>query len=189
MIGRAAAGVGALVAALAGAALLLDRADGPVLVFAGGPLRSGETVDLARLDWESLDGLRELELELVGAGRSRTLWFSVHAGAAYVACDLDCSGGLLSRWPEQVEGDDRVVIRIDGRRVEARLVHVPHGSDEYRAARAERERKYAAQAGARAAAEKAAHDLVVGAGEVLTGRARRPEPGDRLYRVAARAGP
>src|SRR5690606_15404483 len=31
--------------------LLLARADGPVLIFAGGPLRSGERVALDALDW------------------------------------------------------------------------------------------------------------------------------------------
>ena len=44
-----------LFAALASGAFLLARADGPMFVFAGGPFRSGEQVDFADLDWESLD--------------------------------------------------------------------------------------------------------------------------------------
>lgn len=177
-----------LVALLAGGALLLSRADGPVFVFAGGPLRSGELVDLDRLDWESLDERHELELELeiVGAGSSLTLWFSVHEGVPYVACDLDCVGGRLTRWPQHIERDDRVVLRIDGQRAEGRLIHVPHGTAEYREARARREQKYSGGEGGRAAAETAAHGAVVEVGEVLTGRAAREEPGDRLYRVAPR---
>ena len=122
----------------------------------------------------------------MGEGRSRTLWFSVDDGAPYVGCDLDCVGGVLTRWPQQTERDDRVVIRIEGRRVEGRLVHVPHGSAEYASARAARERKYSGDSGGRAAAETAAHEAVVEVGEVLTGRSRRSEPGDRLYRVAPR---
>jgi hypothetical protein len=175
-----------LVVAYAAASFLLSRADGPVFVFAGGPFRSGEVVDLPAIDWKSLDARHELEMEIVGAGSSRTLWFSVTDGVPYVACDLDCIGGRLTRWPQQIERDDRVVIRIDGKRAEARLVHVPHGSEEYTAARADRERKYAGDEGGGAAAETAAHGAVVEVGEVLTGRAQRDEPGDRLYRVEPR---
>ena len=178
--------VALIVATLAGGAFLLSRADGPVLVFTGGPLRSGERVDFAAIDWDALDDLHELELEIVSAGTSRTLWFSVSDGAAYVACDLDCIGGRLTRWPQQIERDNRVVVRIDGRRVEGRLIPVPHGSEEYAIARSRRERKYSGDEGALAAAETAAHEAVVEVGEVVTGRSQRSEPGDRLYRLAPR---
>jgi len=183
---RAAVIVALLVAAIAGGAILLSRADGPVFVFPGGPLRSGEMVGLSDLDWESLDALHEFELEIVGAQTSRTLWFSVYEGVPYVACDLDCVGGRLARWPQQIDRDDRVVIRIDSKRAEARLTHVPHGTAEYLAVRAGRERKYSGGEGGRAAAETAAHDTVVEVGEALTGRSKREEPGDRLYRVDPR---
>jgi len=182
-IGRFAAIAGLVLVLSAGSTFLLSRADGPVFVLAGGPFRSGEVIELAELDWEKLDALHELEMEIVAAASSRILWFSVHEGRAYVACDLDCVGGRLTRWPQQIEQDDRVVIRIDGRRAEARLSHVPHGSAEYRVVRAGRDRKYSGDAGGRAAAETAAHGTVVGVGEVLTGRSGSAEPGDRLYRV------
>lgn len=175
-----------LIVALAGGMLLLSRADGPVGIFAGGPLRSGESTGLADIDWTALDVLPDLELEIVGEGRSRTLWFSVHEGVPYVACDLDCVGGRLTRWPQQIERDDRVVIRIDGRRAEGRLVHVPHETPEYAVVRAGRERKFSGAGGAGAAASVAAHDAVVDVGESLTGRSKRSEPGDRLYRVDPR---
>jgi hypothetical protein len=178
--------VGLLFAVLVVGAFLLSRADGPVFVFAGGPFRSGEPTAFDAVDWEALDGLHELELEIVGARSSRTLWFSVYEGVPYVACDLDCIGGRLTRWPQQIERDDRVVIRIDGKLVKGRLVHVPHGSAEYENVRAGRERKYSGVEGGRAAAETAAHGAVVEVGEVLTGRADREEPGDRLYRVDPR---
>lgn len=174
----------ALAAALA--LFLVSRADGPVFVFAGGPFRSGELVALGDLDWTALDARHELEMEIVGEASSLTLWFSVHDGKPYVACDLDCVGGVLERWPQQVVDDDRVVLRIDGRRAEGRLVHVPHGTEEYAAVRAGRNAKYSGDAGGRAGAETAAHGAVVGVGEVLTGRATREEPGDRLFRVDSR---
>jgi len=177
-----------VIASLAGGAFLLSRTDGPVFIFAGGPFRSGELVDFSAIDWNSLDALHELELEIVGAESSRTLWFSVTEGVPYVACDLDCVGGRLTRWPQQIERDNRVVIRIDGKRVDGQLIHVPHETAEYEKARAGRELKYSGTGGGRAAAETAAHGAVVEVGEALTGRSKRAEPGDRMYRVDPRAG-
>lgn len=185
-IRRIAASVGVVLAVLASGAFLLSRADGPTFILAGGPFRSGTEVGFGDLDWTSLDALHELEMEIVGAESSRVLWFSVYEGVAYLACELDCVGGRLSRWPQQIEQDDRVVIRIDGKRVNGRLTHVPHGSAEYLAVRAGREEKYSGHEGGRAAAETAAHGTVIEVGEVLTGRAQRAEPGDRLYRLDPR---
>ena len=185
-LSRVAAVVGLLAVGLAATPLLLSHADGPVFVFAGGPFRSGEKVTFDTLDWTALDTLHELELEIVGATSSRILWFSVHDGVPYVACDLDCIGGRLERWPQQIERDDSVVIRIDGKRIDGRLAHVPHGTAEYDAVRAGRDRKYSGNEGGRAAAETAAHGTVVKVGEVLTGRSQRAEPVDRLYRVDPR---
>ena len=166
--------------------ILLRQADGPVFVFAGGPLQSGQRVELDQIDWPSVDALHEIEMELVGSGSSLTLWFSVSDGVPYVACDLDCVGGVLTRWPQAVERDDRVVIRIAGQKAAGQLIHIPHGTPEYETARMRRNVKYSGGEGGRAAAETAAHGAVVGVGEALTGRAARPEPGDRLYRIAPR---
>ena len=182
----AASTLGVIFVTVAAAALLLSRSDGPVFVFGGGPFQSGHFVDFAALDWTTLDEVNDLELEIVAAESSRVLWFSVHEGVPYVACDLDCIGGRLTRWPQQIEKDDRIVIRIDGRRVLGQLAHVPHGSAEYEIVKAGRELKYSGEAGGRAAAETAAHTVVVGVGEALTGRSKRKEPGDRVYRVDPR---
>lgn len=178
--------VGLFFGTLAVGIFMLSRADGPVFVFAGGTLISGTHVEFPDMDWEALDELHEFEVEIVGAATSRTLWFSTLEGVPYIACDLDCIGGLLARWPQQIERDDRVVIRIDTKLVKGRLIHVPHGTEEYRAAKAARERKYSGNEGGRAASETFAHSTVVGVGEVLTGRSKREEPGDRLFRVGPR---
>lgn len=185
-ISRLALAVVALGAIAALTSFWLARADGPVFVVAGGPFQSGEPVPFDALDWTALDSLHELEFEIVAAGRSRILWFSVHEGTAYVACDLDCIDGRLNRWPQQVERDNRVVVRIDGKRADGRFVHVPHETEEYRLVRAGRNTKYSGDEGGRAATETAAHGTVVGVGEVLTGRAQRAEPGDRMYRFDPR---
>lgn len=178
--------VGILGAALVFSLFLLSRSDGPWFIFAGGPLRSGESIKLTELNWNSLDSLHELEMEIVGEQSSLTLWFSVHDGVAYVACDLDCVGGVLTRWPQQIDQDNRVVIRIDDRLAQGQLIHVPHETSEYKAVRSGRNQKYAGGGGGRAAAETAAHSTVVNVGEALTGRAQSEEPGDKLYRIDLR---
>lgn len=165
---------------------LISRADGPVHIFAGGPFRSGEIVELAEIPWTALDALYEVEMEIVAEETSLTLWFSVHDGIPYVACDLDCVGGRLKRWPQQIDVDPRAVIRIDGKRSNAQLVHIPHGTEEYKAVRAGRNKKYSGDSGGSAASQTAAHSAVVGVGEALTGRAQKEEPGDRLYRIDPR---
>lgn len=177
---------GVLAAVLVVGLFVVSRADGPVGIFAGGPFRSGEPVDFAAMNWDALDELHELEMEIVGEESSLTLWFSVSEGVAYIGCDLDCVGGRLTRWPQQIELDPRVVVRIAGRRVEGELIHVPHGSAEYDRGRADRERKYSGEGGSDEAAATAAHSTVVSVGEVLTGRDQRSEPGDRLYRLGPR---
>ena len=179
--------VGIFVLATFLASRLIAHSDGPFFVLAGGPLRSGELVELADLDWQALDALSELEMEIVGEASSLTLWFSVYRDVPYVACDLDCEDGELSRWPQQIARDPRVVLRIDGKRIPGRLVLLPHDSAEYQAAKAVRDRKYSGQGGLFAATQTAAHGAVVEVGEVLTGRANRAEPGDRLFRVDPRA--
>ncbi|MFK7897320.1 MAG: hypothetical protein AB8G23_15885 [Myxococcota bacterium] len=168
------------------ATFLISKADGPVNIFHGGPFQSGEIVVLGDLDWPALDALHELEMEIVAEESSLTLWFSVHDGIPYVACDLDCVGGQLNRWPQQINRDSRAVIRIEGKRANVNLVHVPHETAEYKRVRAGRNLKYAGDSGGRAASETAAHSTVVGVGEALTGRAGKAEPGDRLYRINPR---
>ena len=183
---RIALGAGIVLIFVVAAALFVARADGPLFIFQGGPFRSGELVAYEALDWSALDDRTELELELVGAETSLTLWFSVTDGMAYVACDLDCEGGRLTRWPSEIRKDDRVVVRIDGKRAEGRLTFVPHETPEYAVVKADRSRKYSGHGGVRAAAETAAHATVVEVGETLTGRAAREEPGDRVFRFDRR---
>ena len=73
---RLAVGVGLLGAAIAGGSFLISRADGPVFVFAGGPLRSGELVGLAAVHltvrplrhWPTLRVTLRLRLECILAG-------------------------------------------------------------------------------------------------------------------------
>lgn len=166
--------------------------DGPLFVLHGGPLRSGEWIDYASVDWESLDRFRELELEISSTGRSLLLWFSVTDGRPYIACGFDCEDGVLERWPNAIASDPRVVLRLDGRRVRARVERVTQDTDEHAAAQAERRAKFHGPGGLRANAELEAHDAIIEVGSRLTGADRGETasdagdtPSGRLFRIVA----
>jgi len=162
-------------------AVFLRFSDGPVLVFPGGPLRSGEPMAFDAADWRALDRLRELELEVERTGRSRLLWFSVYEGRPYFSCGFGCEGGWPKRWPYHIDRDARVVLRLDGKRLEARLERVWEHSPEYAAARRARRSKFGDAGGSREAAERDAAESVVRWGSQLSGA-----PKGRLYRAVSR---
>ena len=162
-------------------AVFLRCADGPVLVFPGGPLRSGEPTAFDAVDWRALDRLREIELEVELTGRSRLLWFSVYEGRPYFSCGFGCEGGWPKRWPYHIERDGRVVLRLDGKRIEAQLERVWEDSPEYAPARRARGNKFSDAGGSREAAEREAAESVVRWGRRLSGA-----PKGRLYRAVSR---
>jgi len=163
-------------------AWFLRHSDGPVLFFLGGELRSGESAEFDEIDWTSLDGLRELELEVVPTRRSRAIWFTVYEGRPYISCGLACDSTRVKRWPYYVDRDGRVVLRIDGARILARMERVAPDTPEYAAVRAAQSRKFTGTDGAREAAEERAHDAIMGIGKSLSAESTK---GRRLYRVVA----
>jgi hypothetical protein len=163
-------------------ATFLRFSDGPVLVFPGGPLRSGEPVAFDAVDWGELDRFRELELEVQRTGTSRLLWFSAYEGRPYFSCGFACDGGWPKRWPYHVDRDARVVLRIDGKRIEARLERVAEHSPEYAAAYGVRKRKFSGSSGGRETVEHAAAQSVVRLGNQLS-----DAPRGRLYRAVSSA--
>lgn len=160
--------------------------DGPLFLLHGGPLRSGGFVDYSEVDWESLDHHRELELELVGTGRSLILWFSVTDGHPYVSCGFSCEDASVSRWPNHLRDDARVVVRLGGNRVRARAEPVSRELEEHAQARAERREKFNAGEGSRSKAEKTLHGVIVKLGAALSGDdKKRKKPSGRLFRIVA----
>jgi hypothetical protein len=114
-------------------------ADGPIGPFPGGPLRSGEMVSDAGVDWSFAELLEEIELQLVEPPRSRTVWVLVHEGQVYIPCSLSFPPG--KRWHEEAMVDGRAVVRMAGRRYERRLVRVTD-AETLEALRASVGRKY-----------------------------------------------
>jgi hypothetical protein len=170
-----------IVVGVVGFAIFLRFSDGPVLVFPGGSLRTGELMAFDAVDWQGLDRFRELELEVEGTRRSRLLWFSVYAGRPYFSCGFGCEGGWPKRWPYHIDRDARAVLRIDGKRIEARLERVSEDSPEYVAARMARTIKFGGAGGSRETAEREAAESVVRLGRQLSGA-----PKGRLYRAVSR---
>jgi hypothetical protein len=103
--------------------------DGPVAIFAGGPFTSGELVGGAEPDWSFVRGVREVEFQLLEPPRSRTTWILDHEGRAYIPCGYMTTwwGRIWKRWPHEAAKDPRVVLRVDGKLYERRLVRVESG--------------------------------------------------------------
>ncbi len=95
--------------------------DGPIAMFAGGPLERGELVTAPVADWSFAAAVEEMELQLVEPPRSRTVWLIVYEGRLYVPCGF-MSVPLFKQWPYQAVEDGRAVIRVRGRRYERQLV-------------------------------------------------------------------
>ena len=112
-----------LLAALVLLAIVARFADGPIGLFAGGPLRSGELISDPDLDWSFVEPVQEIELQLLEPPRSRTVWIVFHEGHPYVPCGF-LKVPLWKQWPHQAVRDGRAVVRIDGKRYERQAVRV-----------------------------------------------------------------
>ncbi len=112
--------LGVLVLAVAGVAIAARFADGPIVMFPGGPLASGEWVEDPAVDWTFAADVPEIEFE--SGGRSRTAWILVLDGQAYVPCSLDFPPG--KRWHLEALENPEAVVRVQGRRYRRRLARI-----------------------------------------------------------------
>ena len=174
-----------IVLLLLGSVFSLRFLDGPVFFVHGGPLKAGERVEYADVDWDSLDKMRAFEVELVGKGRSLLLWFSVTDGRPYISCGLRCEDRGLKRWPHSLDEDPRVVVRIAGTRIDARAERVAYDSPEFLAARAERRAKFSG-GDVRSEAEHVMHDAIIDLGSQDTKSQGEDAESGRLYRIVPR---
>lgn len=119
-----------LVTAVVTAAIKQRFADGPNRVFSGGALVAGELYSGAEPDWDFVNDVSTIELQLLVPEQSRRVWTASVDGKLYVWSGYMNStmGALWKSWPRQAELDGRAVLRIDGVRYERRLVRVPSGA-------------------------------------------------------------
>ena len=115
--------------ALGALAVSTRLSDGSSVIFAGGPLVTGEMVTGPEPDWSFVRDVRVFELQLLNPPRSRTLWIVEHEGKLYL--NSNYMGGvrerLWKRWPGQAERDGRAIMRIEGKRYERNLVRIKTG--------------------------------------------------------------
>jgi len=119
-----------LVTAIVTAAVKQRSSDGPNRVFSGGPLVSGELYRGPEPDWNFVNDVATLELQLLEPAQSRRIWTVALDGKIYVWSGYMNSavGKLWKSWPAQAERDGRAVIRVDGVRYERQLVRVKSGA-------------------------------------------------------------
>ncbi len=119
-----------LVVAIGALVLSARTSDGPLGVFAGGPLVAGELVTGPEPDWSFARDIRIIELQLLEPPRSRTTWLVEHKGKIYIACGYMAStiGRLWKQWPVEAERDGRAIVRIEGKRYQRTLVRIKTGS-------------------------------------------------------------
>ena len=88
--------------------------DGPLALIPGGPLRSGELLELPVSDWSFAVDVGEIELQLESQSISRTTWILVRGGVAYIPCSLGFPPG--KQWYVHAQQDGRGTVRIGGKR-------------------------------------------------------------------------
>lgn len=104
--------------------------DGPLEIFAGGPFKSGEIL-AAPNDWNVLRDRQTVEFQTLEPPISRTIWLVVYDGRLFFTSGYMKSaiGSKLKRWPYQLERDNRIILRIDGKLYEQRLLRITSGPD------------------------------------------------------------
>jgi hypothetical protein len=120
-----------LLVAIAGLAVVARFHDGPIAIFAGGPFESGELVTGPEPDWSFVRDVEEVQFQLLDPPRSRTTWILTHDGTAYIPCGYMTTwwGRLWKRWPHEVAKDPRILLRVDGKLYERRLVRIEQGPE------------------------------------------------------------
>lgn len=99
--------------------------DGPVEIFTGGPFTTGELSD-APDDWSFLTDRMEIEFQTIKPDTSRTVWLGVFDKRLYIVSGYMNTGygKIWKQWPHYLVDDERIILRIDGKLYEQRLVRL-----------------------------------------------------------------
>ncbi|MEM9620008.1 MAG: hypothetical protein AAF993_00070 [Pseudomonadota bacterium] len=143
LLGLIVGGILALIFVLVAGLLTWARfSDGPKGPLPGGSLVSGELADASTVNWNEVLGnqpVAEIALEVEAAETSRVTGAFVHEGQLYVPCDLGFvwrrmppgvtrlllhTIWLFKDWHLQVEQDNRVIVRKQGKRYRLQAVRV-----------------------------------------------------------------
>jgi len=114
-----------VVIVLALTALAARMSDGPIGIFAGGPLESGEHMTHGLSDWSVFRGVNAIDLQLLEPPRSRRVWIIVDDdGTLYIPSGFVRSLPIWKHWPHEAVADGRAVVRIEGRLYPVQLVRI-----------------------------------------------------------------
>lgn len=110
--------------------------DGPVefvpgfTISIGGPFRSGEPTD-SPSSWSFIKDVEEIEMQTLNLSTTKTVWPIVVEGRLFVASGrLNTRvGRLWKQWPQRIEEDDRIILRIDEKLYEQRMVRILQGPE------------------------------------------------------------
>jgi len=99
--------------------------DGPIEIITGGPFKTGELA-AAPDDWSFLAGRMEIEFQIMEPESSRIVWLVVLDKRLYVISGYMNTGygKIWKQWPHHLVADDRVILRIDGKLYEQRMVRM-----------------------------------------------------------------
>lgn len=120
-------GIVLLVLALGIAAFLFGMRfhDGPLEIVSGGPFKTGESAE-APDDWSYLTDRMEIEFQTMDPDTSRIVWLGVFDKRLYIVSGYMNTGygKIWKQWPHYLLNDDRIILRIDGKLYEQRLLRL-----------------------------------------------------------------
>ncbi len=116
-----------IVLSLSAFLLYMRYHDGPMEIITGGPFQSGTLItedDGDALDLSTLKDRATFEFQLEEPPRSRTVWLAVHDNRLFVASAYmnETYAKIWKQWPHQVEKNNNILLRIDGKIYQRQLV-------------------------------------------------------------------
>lgn len=117
--------------AVATAAFKQRFEDGPNRVFSGGLLVAGELYQGDEPDWDFVNSIPTIEMQLEEPPTSRRIWVAAYEGKLYLWSGYmnTMVGRLWKQWPVQAEENGRAILRINGVRYERQLQRVQSGPE------------------------------------------------------------
>ena len=123
-------GIGILFIALAIGLFLFSMrfSDGPLELISGGPFKTGQ-LSPAPSDWSFLKERDTIEFQTLDPLSSRTVWVASYEGRMFVVSGYMNQGyaAIWKQWPHYLEDDNRIIVRIDGKLYEQKLVRIMNG--------------------------------------------------------------
>lgn len=122
--------------------------DGPMGMIAGGPFKTGQTIQGSEPDWRFVKDKITVEFQLLDPARSRTTWIVGHNNRVFIPSGYMTStlGKIWKQWPLEAEKDGRAILRVDDNLYQRTLVRRMNG-DFMKVVLSELNRKYGVVAG------------------------------------------